>query len=220
MNTYKIISLLTIIYGANNSFAGYGSSNINGPGFRSIRAQTLWENTREGIHRAYSTFKPLTTEQKNILALMESDSLTTFKLFVKPGDDINTPYGNNTILMLTTNPTLFEYLVNKCNADINEVVWEDEKNLYITVLDRVQQKIDALSAGSEKTNLEKIKSFLKTKKAKTAQELGFQSPPVYEGDYLPGSHKPPQTIVKLPWWGTGPDPYKPPTKTKPWWNPF
>ena len=142
MKRYKIISLLTIIYGANNSFAGYGSSNINGPGFRSIRSQTLWENTREGIYHPYATFKPLTTEQKNILALMESGASDTFKTVIKPGDDINTPYGNYTLLMLTTLPTLFEYLANNCKADINEVVWEDEKNLYVTVLELIRKLIE------------------------------------------------------------------------------
>jgi hypothetical protein len=129
------------------------------------------------------TTDKITGSQKKIVS--EASNIANFKKLVKPGDDVTTPYGQYTLLMQVASLDAAKYLVNECRADINEAVWQSKWGHYVTALDVLQWGVNYTKSPSYKANLQDILSFLKSKQAKTAGELGFWS--IYFGDYVVSS---------------------------------
>jgi|GEM_PF-4812702 len=166
-------------------------------------------------YAAYSFPEKLTTSQQRVVEALAKGKYDLPSL-VRPGDDVTTPYGQYTLLMMVSGDLgSAKYLIEQCHADVNEAVWQPRWGYYVTALDTADWGWNPKEHTTQENEAhDAALNYLKSKGAKPAGNLGFWRD--FFGDYVVSSrvpailkelHERPHPRLPFYWgsyWGNGP----------------
>lgn len=118
-------------------------------------------------------FAPVTSFQKQVTdVIYQHKGLDAFKALIKPGYDVNKPFGEYTLLMMSSQqPALAKYLIEECKADVNESVWQPGWGHYVTALDCCESWDPTKHTTKENADRAAAQAYLISKGAKKSGDL-------------------------------------------------